>query len=592
MNQSRSNRPPNLDALLWVALVLVAAALRLTDLAAAPLNGAEAAQALAAYQTVGAQVRAQLIAPLLHHLNILLFALFDGGDGLARLVPALAGVGLVLTPLLLRRYLGRWGALGTGLLLALSPVALFSSRTLDGTVPAALGVMLLVGCAARFLDTWHPRWVTLGGLGLAVAVTAGPAAWGLLLGLLLALAVGLWVWRDQLEWLWPVIQPVLGRGLVAVGLGVLLLGSGLLLNPAGLAATGGQFLAWLARFGPPAGGPPSPSPLTLLLAYEPLVLLAGLVGLVLAVRQRHGMGLLWAFWTAVGAAQLALMPGRGPADLLWVVLPLAGLGGLAVEALVQALSAHGHWLNEGLHLPVSLVLWAHCGLTLARYTTRNLQVEQELLAAQTDLLLAGLTVLLQVLLVVAFGFAVSAPEPGERPGKTALRGLAAALRAGGLSLGLVLLMVTFSVGWGLAHVRPTDPRELLLQEPTTVEVRTLVSVVEQVSILSTGAETGLPVTFLGEADPALAWALRRFDQRIVDHLDPGDPPPLILASSQATPGFGYFGETFPLRRNWTPVWGSSHEVVQWWLYRQTTIPPVASEQIVLWVREDLGMATR
>ncbi|HIE38580.1 MAG TPA: hypothetical protein EYP77_05860 [Anaerolineae bacterium] len=578
------SRSRNLETALWVALAFVAAVPRLTDLAAAPLSGAEAVQALAAYRAAHATeawfaVEARSVVPLLFHLNTFLFALFGGGDGLARLVPALAGVGLALTPLLLRRYLGLWGALGTGLLLALSPTALCFSRTLDGTVPAALGVMVLVSCAARFLDTWRSSLVTLGGLGLAVVLTAGPGGWGLLLGLLIALAGGLWVWRDQVPWVWPMVRPALGRGLAAAGLGMLALGTGLGLNPGGLAAVGEQPMAWLARFGP-STGQPGPSPFTLLLGYEPLVLLAGLVGLVLAVRRRHGMGLLWAFWAAVGGLQLALMPGRQPADLLWVLLPLAGLGGLAVEDLARSLQAHGRWLNEGLHMLVSLILWVHWGLALARYAHTG---------DPTDRFLVGLVVALQVLLTAAFGFAVAAPEPGEGPAQAAGRGLMAALRAGGLSLGLLLLAVTFSAGWGLSHRRPADPRELMVQGATAVEVRTLVEVVGQVGLLSTGVETGLSVTLLGEADPALAWALRRFDGRVLEGeaLVPGEQPLLVIAPVRLPPPPGYFGERFPLRRAWTPRWGGQ-ETARWWLYRETATPPVVTEQIVLWVREDLG----
>jgi len=589
MHQSRN--PDNPDGrwrtpeiALWVALTLIAALLRLTDLAAAPLGKAEAVQALTAYrvaQSFSGPVPLFPCPPLLLHANVLLFALFDGGDGLARLVPALAGVGLVLTPLLLRRYLGAWGALGTGLLLTFSPTAVFFSRTLDGTLPAALGVMLLVGCAARFLDSWRSSWVTWGGIGLALALAAGPGAWGLLLGLLLALVGGLWLWREQIPWLWPMIRPALRRGLAVAGAGLLALGTGVGLHPAGLADAAHQFLLWLDRFSLTAGEP-TLSPLLLLAAYEPLILLAGLIGLALAVRRRHGMGLLWAFWAGVGALQLALMPGREPADLLWLLVPLAGLGGLAVDEVARSLVAHGRWLNEGLYLPVSLVLWGHTGLSLARYART---------ADGTDLALATLGALIQVFLAATFGFAVAIPEPEEDPREAARRGTRAALRAGGLSLGIVLLGVTFSTGWRLAHLRPTDPRELLVRDPVAVEVRTLAAVVEQVSMLNTGAETGLPITFLGEADPALAWALRRFDQRAANRVVSAGQPPLILAPADVLLPAGYFGEVFTLRRVRVPQWGG-HRTVRWWLYRETDVPPEPTEQVALWVREDLATSAR
>lgn len=563
---------------LWVVLTLAAAVFRLTDLAAAPLGPSEAEQALPAYLAAqGTRDVAWQGAPLLLHLNTLLFALFGGRDELARLAPALAGLGLVLTPLLFQRYLGPWGALGMGLLLAFSPLHLFFSRTLDGTTFAALGTMLLVGSIARYLDTWQPSLIILGGAALGMALTAGAGTWGLLLGPALALAAGLWIWRDQVEWIWTMVRPLLGRGLAAASLTALALGTGLGLNPAGLSGIGEAFLGWLRRFGLPPETTP-PSPFFLLLAYEPLILLAGLAGLVFAARRRHGLGLLWAFWAVTSALQLSFMPGRKGPDLLWLLLPLAGLGGLAIETLARSLEAHGRWQNEGLHLPISLILWAHCGLTLARYAR---------LGNPADRLLSLLTLLLQLLLTAAFGFAVSAPEPEEEPAQATQRGLATAIRAGGLSLGLALLALTISTGWRLSHIRPADPRERIIQETTAVEVRTLVEVVKQISVQNTGIETGLPILFLGQPDPALAWALRHFEQQTVGRLEPGDSPPLVVASAEEIPPPGYFGEIFALKRAWSPGWGGP-ETVRWWLYRETSTLPVVTEQVTLWVREDLG----
>jgi len=576
-NQPTSQPTPSWP---WIALALLAGILRLAGLAAAPLSLAEASEALPAYFAAHATVvqnnallPADGYSPLLFHLNTLLFALFDGGDGLARLVPALTGVGLALTPLLLRRHLGRWGALGTGFLLAISPLTLLSSRTLDGTVPAALGIMLLLGCTVRFLDTGQPKMAIFGGLGLAIALTAGPAGWAMLVGLLLALGGVLWVWREEAEWAWPVVRPAFRWGAIAFGLGLLALGTGLGLNlMGGVPAIGTQLASYAARF---AAASPSPSPLLLLAAYEPLIILAGLIGLLLVVIKRHRLGMLLAFWAAAGWIQVALMPGREPTDLLWMLLPLAGLGGLAVEELAQAIATGSSWANEGLHLPVSLVLWAHAGMTLARYA-RN--------GARADLVLAGMTLLLQVLLTAAFGFAVSVPEEEEKNIKTVQRGATAALRAGGISLGLILVTVTVAIGSRLAFVRPADPRELAVQNPAAVEVRTLVEVAEHISSLNKTSGERLPITFLGDADPALAWALRRFDLRVTE--TQWRDSPLVIASAQTPLPDGYFREFFTLQRTWTPTWGGN-QTARWWLYRETTAPSV-DKSVALWVHQSLA----
>ena len=579
--------------LLWLSLVLVAAAIRLVDLAAAPLDRAEASQALSAYlvahgggrtSSVGSLPPADQPAPVLFHLNVLLFLLFSGGDGLARLGPALAGIGLVLTPLLFRRYLGEWGALGTALILAISPTAVYFSRVLDGATLAALGAMLLVGGTLRFVDTWRTSMMAMPGLGLALMIASGASGWGQLLGLLVPAAAVLLLQRDHLAWLWPLARPVVGRGLVVAGLGVLAMAAGLGLNPQGLAAAAEQLLVWLSGFGLP-GWDRANSPLLLLLVYEPLTLVAVLVGTVIALRRRHGLGLVWVSWAVVGLLQLLLSSDPEPAGLLYVVVPAAAVAGLAVEEMVGSLLARGRWLNEGLHLPIALALWAYCGLALARFARQG---------DSTDLFLAGLTLLLQVLLTAAFGFAVSAPEPGEDPASAARRGFGAALRAGGVSLGLVLLAVTFSTSWGLSHLRPADPAELLVGDPASPEVRVLVDVAEQVSVLNTGIESGLPVVFLGETDPSLAWALRDFASQSAEarsaedaFVELGQRPALVIAPLDVAPVSGYLGEVFTVRRAYQ-LPDDLREMIRWWMYRSTTGDPVATARVALWVREDLG----
>lgn len=566
------------EHLLWVLLLLLATALRLVGLGAAPLSSAEATQALAAYQTAhggGISPEVRTISPLLFHANVLLFALFHGGDGLARLVHALCGVGLAMSPLLLRRYLGRWGALGSGLLLALSPTLLALSRTLDGAIPAALGVMLLVGAVARFLDSWRSAWIPLGGVSLALALTAGPTAWGLLLGLVPALAAGLWVWREQVPWVWPMVRPALGRGLAALALGLFAFGAGLGLHPAGLAVTGEQFLRWLSPESP------APSGALFALASDPLLLVAGLAGAALALSRRHGMGLLWLFWTLVGALWGIIRPAPA-APVLWLV-PLAGLGGLAVEALARAVGVGAGpapapaWVYAAL----SLSLWTHSGLVLAQYSRYG---------RFADLLLAGIGLALQVLLILIFGVALSTPEGNETPEEATRRALFYVLHRAALVLGVVLLAVTFAAGWRVAEVCPGEPSCApgMVPAPTAPELRLLIQEIPGVldRIGARGdAEYRL---WLVDPDPAVAWALRGLDFQSVpeERLQGEENPALIVAPAGVSVPEGYYGSAFTLRRAWLPP-QSPYQWVRWGLYREPPSPPSPADQVVLWVREDL-----
>ena len=553
---------------MWIIIVVLALALRLTHLDVAPLNASEAREAMLAWR-VGQSFQTANYSPLLLAANTLLFTVCGASDALARLWPALFGSVLALTPFLLRRRIGRVGALAAGLYLTLSPTALLASRQLDGAVVAAVGAMAFLGGLVSFRDTDRRSWLILAAAGLALALTSSPTAYGLLLPLALA-----WLILSRFTFHVSRFASHASHFLLMFLLAVLSFSTGLGWNPAGLGAAGDLFPAWIARFAPVSDA--VASPLTLLGVYESLALIFGLGGLVWAVRRGQRFGALLGLWAGLGALLLILMPGRTLLDLLWVLLPLVLLVGIAAQALVRSLQARGSWLNEGLYVLLVLILWAHCYLVLVRYAeTGNV----------ADLALVLLTVVLQMLLAAVFALAVSLD--------TALRGIA-------VSTGVALLAVTLSAGWNLAHVRPSDPRELLVRQPTAVEVRDLVQTLRDLSWRETGMPTSRPFTLEAAPDSVLAWYLRDFSAaRRVERLsdfggalvtwhrghEPDRPAPAL------PDGVEYVGQSFALRRSWDAreiacVWEwppRCQTAVGWLLLRRTPSAPVTDEWAAFWL---------
>lgn len=569
------NRPIiTLEAALWILIAVVALALRLAHLDAAPLNGREAREAMLAWRAATGQGMPQAnYSPLLFAANALLFTLCGASDALARLWPALFGSGLALTPFLLRKRVGRVGALAAGLCLALSPTALFASRQLDGTVAVAAGGMVFLGGLIRFFDTSKHSWLTLSSVGLALAVTSGPSAYGLLLTLGLAWLILAWAWPGE-RWALPRLH--VSNVLVVVLFATLALSTGLGWNPAGLGAVGSSLLAWIARFGPVSN--PVASPFVLVAVYEPLILLFGLGGLAWATARGHRFGALLGLWAGLGTLLLALMPGRTPLDTLWVLLPLAMLAGIAIEWLVQSLRERGAWLGEGLYVPVVLVLWVHSYLILAHYAR---------FGAPTDLVIVLLVVALQILLAAILTLALRVDT---------------VLRAFVVGTGIVLLAITLSTGWGVAYVRPADPRELLVREPTAVGVGDLVQTLRDLSWRETGMPTTLPFTLESAPDPVLAWYLRDFSAaRRVESPDITQVGRVLvtlrrdLTLLDVPDDVEFVGQDFALRRSWNPAevgcaWGwppRCSAAVGWLLLRRTPSLPVVEQWAVLWLRQDV-----
>jgi uncharacterized protein (TIGR03663 family) len=573
------------ERILWVLITVAALVLRLAKLDAALLSGYEAREALVAWQAVNGQPAPAIgYSPLLLTINALLFALFATGDALARLFPALCGTALVLTPFLLRRHLGRMGALSAGVYLALSPTLLVASRQLDATVVGDLAGMAFLAALVRFFETGRRSWLGLAAGGLALGVVGSPSTYGLLLTLGVAGICMAWIQPDQgqgVRSLWAQLTPHLGYTLVVCLLTGVGLATAMGWNLAGLGAAGDLLAAWLARFGPVADSPTA-SPIILLVVYEPLALFFAVGGLVWAIRGSHRLGVFLGIWTAIGILLLLLMPGRVPLDVSWIVLPLSLLLGLGVEAIVRGLRDRGDWLNEGLHVPVVVLLWIHLYLMLARYSVY---------ADATDLALALLTIALQGLLALIFGLAMR---------------FDAALRAVVVGTGIVLLGVTLSAGWGSAYIRRSDPRELLTREPTAIEVRDLVQTLRDLSWHETGFPTTLSVTYEASLDSVMAWYLRDFGaaQRVEniqsrDVVTTWDRGGVVLtAEAGALAGLEisnteYAGQDFVVSRRWNLseaacVWKwppRCQGAVAWLLLRKTTSPPAVSRQAVMWVAD-------
>ena len=195
----------SLEMAAWAVTGLLAAALRLGWLGVRPLGEGEAEQALAAWRFAQGSIQAapEGTLPALFSGNVAVFTLLGANDGTARLWPALAGLALVLLPYTLRQRLGRGGALAAALLLAISPTAVWSARSLDGaTLVAACGLALVAGIFVT-LDGERRTGLYLAAISLGLGLASGPGFYSLVLilvlyGLGLALALRLlgrdWGW--------------------------------------------------------------------------------------------------------------------------------------------------------------------------------------------------------------------------------------------------------------------------------------------------------------------------------------------------------------------------------------------------------------
>lgn len=254
----------------WIGVALIAAALRLPKLDIRPMHGDEAVLAVKAGAMMWGGEGASY-DPQGYHGTLLGWLTWpvlkiSGAKSLAdtderhfRLVTALCGILLCLTPILLADGLGTNGALIAGLLLAVSPAFVYWSRFYIQEVPLVLATSLALGCGWRFARSKRTGWLWGAGISAGLMLCLKETAWLSFIaggmGLAVVTPARNWIGKHWSHLVWPAAA--------ALAIPALILGPSALLAPAHywhLGLTGGDHAhSWhwyfTAILGPWKGSP-------------------------------------------------------------------------------------------------------------------------------------------------------------------------------------------------------------------------------------------------------------------------------------------------------------------------------------------------
>ena len=620
-----------LERLLYGILVLLAIGMRFVALGEQPLNTLEVANAWPAWLTawaVHAPNTPTPTSPLLYSLHTILFWITGGGDALARCLPALAGVAVVWLIWYWREWLGRTTALFAAFLLAVDPWQVAFSRLADGAIlSVALGLLTLIG-----LTHWlqlspaaakQSRWQSLIPVSAGLLLVSGAQAWSFVP--VIALFVFLFGRTNA-----PTDETVVAeaeertffgfsRSALLLFVGAAVLGAkGWLTRPEGLGMISssltvwfGELLGWSAlrySFG---------WPFIRLIVDQPLLLIFGILGLVQLWLSQSALAsappaedqasvdavqvletpsaardpqwslflILWLCWGLI----LALLPGRNPASLLMIELPLLLATAHAVAVIVQQYRPEFASRESSL-VVLMLVILLISALFWATAFVAHRQIDSTL--AKTTLLIVGLA----LLLVVAFAFWSDRAQTR--------------FVIGGL-VGIVLLLVTIAGSWQLNQQFDITHPNGFFAEYTHPDVRRLATDIGTLSAQRNGDanEAPLQVQMAAQPDPVLGWYLRNM-HRLSWVLAPGAtndqalPMVITLSDKADTQDLlpKYMGSHYSTHVRWLPsalfngeseaqagesktdqYWSQKLQpFLRWMIYREVKpLPP--ADSVVLWV---------
>ena len=370
----------------WAAVLLVSAWIRFFDLAAVPLSPAEVNEALVALLGVGdGAVRAT--SGLLASANRVLFWLLGSGEGVARLPTAFAGVLMPLSAWLFVRRLGQKGALATAVLLAISPSAVYLSRRVSGDIIGIVAVLFALGALDRYWHSKERRWSWAAGVAIGLGIASGPT----FLSLLLAAGVATLIARSamlrqngrQFD-IWGI--------LLAALVCLLAFSTAFFFNPAGLGVVADGLEAWLSGFGFRLDH--LSWTIGILLGYEPLITVLGLLGLAKGLLDRDGWSRILGTWLLVAALIAVFRTGQSDAPFL-LLLPLALSAGLFLDSAIAGIVKQPGWRENRQTLVVGvvgvIVLGLHVFISLGQYARFSVANPER---ASTSLLLAGISAIL------------------------------------------------------------------------------------------------------------------------------------------------------------------------------------------------------
>jgi len=557
------SRLKNEGWLYWLAF-LVAIGFRFIKLGASPLTDSESQFALQALHI--AQGKQPILGPQPAYIlfTSVLFLVTEATNFTARFLPAIVGSTLVFAPYYFRDRLKPLPTLILAFFISFDPGLVALSRQASGTILAVTFLLFAWGM-------WRNERAILAGIFAALALLSGPSVWS---GLLM---LGLTLILQRITNPSARVMRSNPRSTGIAFLATLLVAGTLFFTaPNGLSALFNSIPAYFQGWVTPSVFTPGRVLLAFVM-YEPLGIFLAILALIRGFRLKSPRVTRLSIW--LGVSLLLAIFYRQTAELGWVIIPLLIL---AAQELSRSFDIYFEERVEisvvaGAILILLIYIWFNvASIGLNPYdqvaSTPMLlfgRMVQFPFGARYIVLFGASLILVVCLGLVAFGWSARTARLGAT-----------------WSFSLFLGIYTLATAWGTSGMRTPNGVELWTPDQSPVQADLLMSSVNDISLFSTGHIEAQPVTVMGIDSPALEWALRNHDVRIVSVLDPLNAPPIVITPLMNELGLpsAYRGQDFTWRQ--PPSWANvqTPDWFRWLVYRQL---PRETETVILWARDDL-----
>ncbi len=562
----KTNLKVNLEPILIAAALVAAIGMRFYQLGVAPMGDSEAQQALTAFNLSDGQPALYQVGQALYLvLTTGLFSIFTATNSLARLIPALAGSLLVLTPLLFKDRIGRTPMLILIFLLAFDPALVSAARTAGG---ASLAMLLFICCGAA----WLRKKYSLAGVLFGAALLSGKFFWFGLVVAAITFGFSRWLAKSGEDAADSMVRPQRAdviKALIWLAGSLLTFGGLFLLVPAGFSALGTGMVEFWKGWGTPSGVS-ALFPLFAIVCYQLLGLIFGIAQTATAFTHTDRFERLASIFWLTALLVLTVYPGREMALAGWVSMPLLFLTARRLAALFFD---EVKWSMPSIGLAVGIFL-----LTISFWLTVLLLNNY---AWPNPFDVNNLTTPRWIWLPIAFALMIAAIYNVHLawPG-TARLGAAAGWTA-------ALTLFGLSASFSAAGLAAYPEAQLWRPDPWLAEEDLFQQTLEEYSAWVTGNTQAVDIVVQNMDMPSMRWALHDFKNVIyTDTLPTGSTPTILVTPNQPTLALAaeYRGQDFIW--NSSPMWSLllPQEWFDWFVYKDA---PLDESTVITWVRADL-----